>query len=56
MKIKVFAKKHIGWLLPVATMFWFLFFYLITRSVTVSSIGGLTVGFIGMIVFVTNLD
>lgn len=54
MKTKIFARKNLGWILPLSTILWFTVFYFLTRNLTVASIGGIAVGFVGTVLWVAN--
>lgn len=49
-------KQNLGLALPLCTVLWFSIFYLITGSLTISSLAGILVGFLGTIIASLNFE
>ena len=49
-------KQNLGLALPLCTVLWFSVFYLITGSLTISSLAGILIGFLGTIFASLNFE
>ena len=55
-KYFMLVKQNLGLALPLCTVLWFSVFYIITGSLTISSLAGILIGFLGTILVSLNLE